>query len=210
MASVPSWSDPVRPPPRAGSAPALSPAEFGRHFHDCFRSLWLVAMGITHDPAMAEDVVQDAAVIALGKLEHFDANSNFAAWMSQMVRFVGYNTARREHKRKASSVDPVDLDRGVDHSPVAGVPWSIASADQLGKDQEWFDDSLVAALSSVAPAARACLLLRTLGGLEYAEISRLLDIPEGTAMSHVHRTRKQLRERIGAERQEASRPRGNA
>jgi RNA polymerase sigma-70 factor (ECF subfamily) len=51
-------------------------------------------------------------------------------------------------------------------------------------------------LGDVGEVARACLLLRTLEGLEYAEISRLLEIPEGTAMSHVHRTRRYLRDRL--------------
>ena len=32
--------------------------------------------------------------------------------------------------------------------------------------------------------------------LGYAEISRLLQIPEGTAMSHVHRTRQFLRQKL--------------
>ena len=41
--------------------------------------------------------------------------------------------------------------------------------------------------------ARTCLLLRTLRDMPYREISLLLDIPEGTAMSHVHRARQAMR-----------------
>jgi RNA polymerase sigma-70 factor (ECF subfamily) len=52
------------------------------------------------------------------------------------------------------------------------------------------------ALRGVSEVARACLLLRTLEGMPYARISELLQIPEGTAMSHVHRTRQFLRERL--------------
>ena len=44
-----------------------------------------------------------------------------------------------------------------------------------------------------APMARACLLLRAVQDLDYSELSRLLGIPEGTAMSHVHRARNALR-----------------
>jgi len=32
--------------------------------------------------------------------------------------------------------------------------------------------------------------------MEYSEISKVLQIPEGTAMSHVHRARQHLRERL--------------
>jgi DNA-directed RNA polymerase specialized sigma24 family protein len=40
------------------------------------------------------------------------------------------------------------------------------------------------------------LLLRTVEKLSYAEIAALMDMPEGTAMSHVHRSKMALRERL--------------
>jgi RNA polymerase sigma factor (sigma-70 family) len=70
----------------------------------------------------------------------------------------------------------------------------LSARGELPPDQEHFDDRVMRALRSVNEVARACLLLRTLEGLSYSEISRLLEIPEGTAMSHVHRTRMHLRE----------------
>jgi DNA-directed RNA polymerase specialized sigma24 family protein len=57
-------------------------------------------------------------------------------------------------------------------------------------------DELVRAVESLSPAARACLLLRTLEGMDYRGISGLLGIPQATAMSHVHRARKLLRQRL--------------
>ena len=62
------------------------------------------------------------------------------------------------------------------------------------------------ALNSVSDIARACLLLRTIEQMEYAEISRLLAIPEGTAMSHVHRARQHLRERLADKYPKMSEP----
>src|SRR5213079_264175 len=67
---------------------------------------------------------------------------------------------------------------------------------ELPADQAFFDDHVTKALNSVSDVARACLLLRTIEQMEYSEISRLLQIPEGTAMSHVHRARQHLRERL--------------
>ena len=49
--------------------------------------------------------------------------------------------------------------------------------------------------------ARASFLLRSLRGLPYSEIAVLLDIPEGTAMSHVHRSRARMRQRLEADAQ---------
>jgi RNA polymerase sigma-70 factor (ECF subfamily) len=49
---------------------------------------------------------------------------------------------------------------------------------------------------------RTCLVLRVVHGLAYSEISSALDIPEGTAMSHVHRSRLALRERLRGREEE--------
>ena len=74
----------------------------------------------------------------------------------------------------------------------------IARSDtrELPADQVHFDDELMLALNSVADTARTCLVLHTLSDMGYPGISKLLGIPEGTAMSLVHRTRKALRDRL--------------
>ena len=65
----------------------------------------------------------------------------------------------------------------------------------------------VRALAALAETARAALLLRTVLELDYATIARLLDIPEGTAMSHVHRSREALRRALLAAREAERRSR---
>jgi RNA polymerase sigma-70 factor (ECF subfamily) len=52
------------------------------------------------------------------------------------------------------------------------------------------------ALETLEPTVRACLLLRVVAGMSYQQISGVLEIPEGTAMSHVFRARKALASRL--------------
>ncbi len=183
------------PPNEGASAGAQKPVDFAAQFEASFRTLWLVAVGITGDRAGAEDVVQEAALLALGKLDKFEPGTNFRAWMAQMVRYVALNHARKRQKHRASA-----LGSDVDESALAGA--SIQKALNLGgrgelpADQGFFDDQVIRALNSVSDVARACLLLRTIEQMEYSEISKVLQIPEGTAMSHVHRARQHLRERL--------------
>jgi RNA polymerase sigma-70 factor (ECF subfamily) len=51
-----------------------------------------------------------------------------------------------------------------------------------------------AALSELRPALRLPVVLFDLEGLPYAEISRVLNLPEGTVKSRIHRARQALRE----------------
>jgi RNA polymerase sigma-70 factor (ECF subfamily) len=190
----------------------LSPQEFAALFQRAGRRLWCVAVGIVGDGALAEDIVQDAAAIALEKLGQFDPSTSFNAWMGQIVRFVAMNERRRAGRHKTPTIDPVVLasredarSAGAASGHGGGAAQDAARAashppidrhGRLNPDQDAFDDSLTGALKDLGEMARACLLLRTVLDLNYAEIAELLAIPEGTAMSHVHRSRQALRARL--------------
>lgn len=173
--------------------PPGDPIDFAEQFQASYRVLWLVAAGIIGDRSAAEDVVQEAAMHALGKLDQFEAGTNFRAWMAQMVRYVALNHLRRRQKHRAAPLtDAVPSSP----KPEASAALELGGHGELPSDQMHFDDRVMAALNSVGDVARACLLLRTIEQMEYSDISKVLGIPEGTAMSHVHRTRQHLRERL--------------
>jgi RNA polymerase sigma-70 factor (ECF subfamily) len=175
----------------------LTPAEFAARFEGARQTLWYIAAAVLSDRTGADDVLQEAAVIALGKLSQFDAQTNFTAWMGRIVRFVALNHARRRIKSTAAvAVDPHALESvavGREHSNSHLV---LNGRGELMDGRENFDDHVLAALKTLDDTARACLLLRTLMDMPYRDISQALDIAEGTAMSHVHRARAALRERL--------------
>ena len=166
---------------------SLASVEFAESFKASFRTLWLIAVGIVGEPALAEDVVQEAAIVALGKLDQYTPGTNFRAWMGRIVRFVAMNQARKEQKRRPAGGDSATLAQ-----VASDRDSSVASQSEHGA----LDEKLVAAMDQLGDVARSCLLLRTISNMPYAEIAQLLEIPEGTAMSHVHRTRRFLRERL--------------
>jgi RNA polymerase sigma-70 factor (ECF subfamily) len=166
--------------------------ELDAHFRSSFRVLWLIAVGIVGDASLAEDVVQEAALIAINKLDQYQPGSNFSAWASQIVRNVALNRLRSERRRRkadASLLSPVGLGQKALAEPANERSRSVL-------DDSEFNRRVLDALLGIGEVPRACLLLRTIEGLSYAEISRLLEIPEGTAMSHVHRTRQAIRSRL--------------
>jgi RNA polymerase sigma-70 factor (ECF subfamily) len=173
---------------------------FSARFREAFRTLWLVAVAIVGDASEAEDVVQEAALIGLTKLDAFDPDGGpggFTAWMAQIVRFVALNARRKDRRHNTPSLPPEQVDaRPGPDGGAAGGEARLGGRGELPADQAWFDDRVVRALGLLQETARACLLLRTLSGLDYAEISRIMGVPEGTAMSHVHRSRIFLRQTL--------------
>ncbi|MBT8485493.1 MAG: RNA polymerase subunit sigma-70, partial [Phycisphaerae bacterium] len=68
---------------------------FAEAFSTHARALWCVAAGILGHRDVVEDVLQEGALIALRKLDQFDPDTSFFAWMGRIVRYVALNQARR-------------------------------------------------------------------------------------------------------------------
>ncbi len=188
---VPTPSDTGAGPPGA----SLSPTEFAERFEAAGGILWTLAAGVLGDRSQAEDVLQEGCVIALQKLHQFRKETSFTAWMGRIVRFVALNHLRSRVRRRVVG----DENELVEHSAsprARELELLVDDPGQLTGDQGHFDDELVQALGELRPTARACLMLKVVSELEYARIGRVLGIPEGTAMSHVHRARRALRERL--------------
>lgn len=179
------------------SGRTLHPAEFGARLQEHARSLWCIAVGVTGDRTAAEDLVQEAAVVALGKLNEFDADTSFTAWMGQIVRYLALNERRRKGREREALADS-SFAHAVEPNPLkpATRPPGVSSKGQLLTDQSVFDDELAEAVRSLDEMPRSCLLLRIVMDLSYKDIAHVLSIPEGTAMSHVHRARRALRDRL--------------
>jgi RNA polymerase sigma-70 factor (ECF subfamily) len=184
----------------AGPWDATDPHQFAARFSESYSRLALVAAGVAGDRSAAEDIVQDAAVIAFQKVAEFRPGSNFTAWLVEIVRRCALNHRRKSKGRRTYATDPavlVRLDRCAE-LPGGGLDYPMVATPrgELAPDQSSFDDELVHALNELSEDARCCLLLRTVEKLTYTEISAIMQIPEGTAMSHVHRSRIALREKL--------------
>jgi len=173
--------------------PEVFAAQYGR----LYPRLRLIAEGITGDRANADDIVQDAAMIALEKINSFAAGSSFSAWLAEIVRRCSLNYTRKHRRRRTSAADPHILMRTTNATDEAVDAQEVVSRKgDLVDLQPSFDDEVVRALDELEHEPRCCLLLRVVQNLSYIEISELMGIPQGTAMSHVHRSKKVLRDKL--------------
>lgn len=172
--------DSVGPIARRDVARALSHQQFAELYVSAYRTLWCIASAVTGNRSKAGDVVQEASVIALSKLGDFDPGTSFVAWMAQIVRFVALNEGRRAQRERAN------LDRLAQERDPGYATLEVPA----------MDPRVESALAELDEVVRLCVVLRTVSDMGYKEISQALGIPEGTAMSHVFRARKVLREKL--------------
>ncbi|MCP3916955.1 MAG: RNA polymerase sigma factor [bacterium] len=175
----------------------MGPAEFAALFEASGRLLWTIAAAVVIDRTLVDDVLQEAAMIGLAKLDQFDPATRFEAWMGRIVRWVALNHARKRSRRGTRSADAALLDDLPSAEPAGHLPDT-----RNWLEGEHFDDELTEALRELGSTARACLMMKIVLELDYAEIARTLEVPQGTAMSHVHRACAKLRQRLEAGRSE--------
>jgi len=151
-----------------------------------------IAAGIIGKMTDAEDIVQQAYSIAIEKNQSFESRDKFLGWLAGIVKYCALNFRRKNIRRKTSPVDPNEIQNFVVDSSSKEKTSKIDAKD-LESLKDSFDDDVMRALENISEDARTCMLLRSVQNMSYNEIAKLMQIPEGTAMSMVHRARKSLR-----------------
>ena len=139
-----------------------------------------VALGIMKEPADAEDVVQDAFVKALERLEDCDPEK-FGAWFLRVVRNRAHSVRRYLGVREAAPLDAI---------PTA----SNAPGPHRDTERSQLRANLLEAIGELTEVQRQVLLLHDLQGWKHREIGEMLDIPEGTVRAHLFHARRTLRD----------------
>jgi RNA polymerase sigma-70 factor (ECF subfamily) len=157
-----------------------------------------LARWLVRDSSIAEEVVQDAFERACRYFGSFRGGES-RAWLLQIVRNTAYSTLkarRRGIEVSLSGGAGADDDGGADMDIPDSTPGPeavLAQRQKLGALDE--------ALNALPTAWRECLILREVEALSYKEIARIMDIPIGTVMSRLARTRQALQR--GDDRQAA-------
>ena len=144
---------------------------------------------ILRNESEAEDVVQDAFVLAFTKLATFKGNSAFFTWLFR----IAYNVAITRLRRRKSvvSIDGKDEIGKLDFPDGGPAP-----EDRLQQQEQAVQ--LNQALERLSQEHRAILILREMDELDYDAISEVLDLPIGTVRSRLHRARGHLRDHLEA------------
>ncbi|MCU0271208.1 MAG: sigma-70 family RNA polymerase sigma factor [Acidimicrobiales bacterium] len=162
-------------------------AAFARYVLPEVDVLYRVARSLTRHDADAEDLVQDTMLRAFRSIERFDGRHP-RAWLLTILRNAQVNRVRR---RRPGLLD--DPDDGTDRrlADTAAGPEDLVV-------QRRFDAVVEDAYLALPEDFRAVIDLVDLAGLSYAEAAAVLEIPQGTVMSRLHRGRKRIREALAA------------
>ena len=136
------------------------------------------ARGLTGSASDADDLVQTALEKALKKLHQFEVGTRLDSWLFRIVQ-TSFLDERRKASRREEGVDMEVLERLPAHSGDQG------EASLVRRDIE-------RALATLSEDQRVLVVLVLVEGYSYQEASDVLDVPVGTIMSRLSRSRKAL------------------
>ena len=152
---------------------------------------------ITGSDQDAEEVVQDALHIAIGRIDTFRGESAFESWLYRIVANAAYEKLRgRQRRRRQLSLDevlPVFDENGCHAAAVAD--WS-PRVDNPAVQAE-LRTALNSAIDELPAAYRSALVLRDVEGRSNLDIAQVLGLSVAAVKTHVHRARLFLRKRLG-------------
>ncbi|MCD9624248.1 RNA polymerase sigma factor [Rhabdothermincola salaria] len=170
-------------------APIDAEAAFETYVLPEVEVLYRVARSITRHDADAEDLVQDTMLRAFRSIERFDGRHP-RAWLLTIMRNAQINRVRR--RRPGLLDDPDDAsDRRI--AMADGGPGPEEQVLDRG-----FDAVVESAYLDLPEMFREVIDLVDLAGLSYQEAAVVLEVPQGTVMSRLHRGRKRIRESLAA------------
>ncbi len=171
-------------------------SSFESLFAAVFGTAYGVAMRLCRNQADAEDLVQDAALLAHRAFGSFMPGTNFRAWFLKIMTNCYFSRRRREKSRPVTSDidDTPDLyiyaRAGEAGFPTQGPDPAAQLLDALGTER------VVAAIQRLPDEYRVVSTLYFMEDLSYEEIARTLDCPVGTVRSRLHRGRKMLQKAL--------------
>ncbi len=159
-------------------------------------SLYRTALRLTHDPADAEDLVQDTYLKAFRAADRFAPGTNLRAWLFTILHNTARNRAR-DRARETVDVDSEAVERSAETGGAAsgGGPGAFETPETLLL-RDTLTPELKEAIDALPPAFRQAVWLRDVEEFSYAEIAEMLAIPIGTVMSRISRGRRLLFERL--------------
>jgi len=160
--------------------------------------LYRTARGILKDDAEAEDVVQDAYLLAYRGIRKFRGDAKLSTWLTRIV--VNEAIARSRKRRRRAEV--IRLEGDTEWSGVAAEADMNEAGTELPEQAALRAEArrlLERKIDDLPDAFRTVFILRALEEMSVEEAAASLGIPEATVRTRFFRARSMLRESLARE-----------
>jgi RNA polymerase sigma-70 factor (ECF subfamily) len=158
------------------------------------RPLYQRALRITRNDADAQDLLQDTLEKAWKGFAGFTHDTNLEAWLNRILTNAHISEYRRKQRQPQTHLT-AELP---DHQLAASARHTSRGLPSAEDEAvETLSDNWVrAAMRGVPEPFRSTVYYADVDGRTYREIARIMNAPQGTVISRLHRGRRRLRDQL--------------
>jgi RNA polymerase sigma-70 factor (ECF subfamily) len=156
-------------------------------------ALYRSALYLVKNRNNADDLVQETYLRAFKFLREDKEISNEKAWLFKILINAFINQYRKE-KREPALVDFDSIESF--HQSIEEEVLMSPIMENEAEFNKLLDDDVKKALEDLPDDFRMVILLSTVEGFSYKEISDMVKCPIGTVMSRIYRGRRMLKEKL--------------
>jgi len=168
------------------------PDAFGMLVHRYRRELYNFLARFTGDPALAEDVFQEAFLQLHVSAATFDTTRRLKPWLFTIAANKARDALRKSYRRQAAPLDAPVAGGGSQETTYA----ELMPADVPPPEESLLNLETRQAVQSIVQKMpdnlRTVLLLSYFNEFSYKEIAEILDVPLGTVKSRLHAAVRQF------------------
>jgi RNA polymerase sigma-70 factor (ECF subfamily) len=145
------------------------------------RRLYRAIRAVLRNDAEVEDVMQEAYVNAYTHLADFRGSAKFATWLTRIAVYEAFARLRKGKRFVQQEDDEME--------DVKPTPEEASSDRELGRVLE-------RAIENLPETVRTVFVLRAVEELSTSETAEVLDIPDDTVKTRLHRARGMLQKQL--------------
>ena|ERR1041385_2474309 len=170
--------------------------EFDRLLMPLLGTAYGMAFHMLRNKEEAEDIVQEAALLAFRAFASFQQGTNFKAWFFKILINCVRNQCRK--RKREPEITPLD------DAPDLYLYLQTANAGLHGQQEnpaslvlsKMSEEQIQEAIGALPEEYRVVSVLYFMEELAYQEIAEIVECPVGTVRSRLHRGRKLLQKAL--------------
>jgi RNA polymerase sigma-70 factor (ECF subfamily) len=176
--------------------PTRVQVEFEQLLSPILQMAYGTAVRLTRNRTEAEDLVQDAALLAYRAFGSFQQGTNFKAWFFRILTNAFYSRHRKE-KHEKTNLSTEDVPALYLYSKTAEAGLHGRGSDPASTIMDKLDAEQVGeALEALPTEYRLVATLYFIEDFSYQQIAEVLECPVGTVRSRLHRGRRMLQKAL--------------
>lgn len=154
--------------------------EFDKIYAEYFSEVYKFVLSLCQNPALAEEITQEAFFKALKHIDGFQGNCKMSTWLCKIAKNTFYSYAKKQKKEGIETLEILISDenieeRFVDKETAYAIHEVLHGLEEPYKEVFW---------------------LRTFGELSFAQIGALFDKTESWARVTYYRAKVTIRDRL--------------